>query len=190
MFMKQTILCCSILLSFILGIAGMHHSCAEASDGLATKTPTDGATFTVKTDAPIQLAAITAPAIPAVLLKKVICNYLVPANDYVAFSIPYGGIELPAAAGSNSYNSVMISFEVAPTVPVFIWLQQNASSGQTTTPVYVNDPSCVIPLSSNNSWYYIAGGPYTMQYLCIQGIYPTPPPTSFYYPVSCTILYQ
>jgi hypothetical protein len=187
---KQVIICCSIFLSFIFGFAEQHHSCAEASDRPATKHLGETVRYSSKSDIDFQLAAITAPTTPAVLVRKVICNYLLPVNDYVAFEIPYGGIALPAASGSNNYNSIMINFEVTPTVPVFIWLQQNASSGQTTTPVYVNDSSCVIPLSSNNSWFYIAGGPYTMLYLCIQGIYPTPPPASYYYPVSCTIVYQ
>ena len=142
---------------------------------------------------PFHLASVAAPATPAVLIRKVICNYPVPTNDYVSYQIPYGGITVPFAQSSNNYNSVMITFEVAPTAPVMVWLQQASGSGLATVPVYVNNISVVVPYTSANAlWFYNenTGSDVTYQYLCVQAIYPTPPPDSFYYPVSCMIVYQ
>ena len=120
---KQVIICCSIFLSFIFGFAEQHHSCAEASDRPATKHLGETVRYSSKSDIDFQLAAITAPSTPAVLVRKVICNYLLPVNDYVAFEIPYGGIALPAASGSNNYNSIMISAYNLSTLKEYVHYQ-------------------------------------------------------------------
>lgn len=191
MFQKIVSLCYPIFLSFIMCVTGSHNSCAEISDWQSRRTSGDQVTHASKSDVPFQMTAVTAPTSPTVLLRKVTCNYIVPVNDYVSFQIPYGGIFIPASGSSKetNYNTVVVTFEVAPTVPVFIWLQQTGTGGTATTPIYVNDSSVVIPYYAGNTWFEQTAST-TMLYLCVQGIYPTPPPDTFYYPISCTILYQ
>ena len=192
MFQKIVSLCYPIFLSFIMCAAGSHHSCAEISDWQSRRTSGDQVTHASKLDVPFQMTAVTAPTSPTVLLRKVTCNYIVPVNDYVSFSIPHD-IEIPEAGATKqtNYNSIMVTFEVAPTVPVFVWLQEDSVAGTATTPIYVNQSSTsvVIPYYTGNTWFELTTAT-TMGYLCIQGIYPTPPPETFYYPISCTIVYQ
>lgn len=183
----------SALLLFAPILSEIHLPQAAASEIVMTTSRDDLVIGVAKSLIPFRLAVVSAPAAPTVLLRKVVCNYIVPANDYVAFPLPYTGIFIPASGASKetNYNSIMITFEVAPTAPIFVWLQQTASGGTATTPIYVNQssPSVVIPYYSGNTWFEQTTST-TMGFLCIQGIYPTPPPDSFYYPVSCTIVYQ
>ncbi len=175
-------------------LSEMHLSKAVASKTVVAIYKDDLVKGLANPSIPFLQVAVSAPTAPTVLVTKVVCNYIVPVNDYVAFPISYtGGIPIPASglAKETNYNSIMITFEVQPTAPIFIWLQQTATGGTSTTPVYVNQssPSVVIPYYSGNTWFEQSTAT-TMGYLCIQGIYPTPPPTSFYYPVSCMIVYQ
>lgn len=184
--------CISVLFLLAPVLAEIHLSRGAASETIMATSWNDGVISVSKSLIPFHLAAVSAPTAPTVLLSKVVCNYIVPTNDYVAFSLPYS-IVIPAAGASKetNYNSIMITFEVAPTVPIFVWLQQTATGGTTTGPIYVNQSSAsvVIPYYSGNTWFEQTAAT-TMGYLCIQGIYPTPPPTTFYYPISCTIVYQ
>lgn len=135
-----------------------------------------------------QLIQSITPGTPCTIFSYIPCNYLIPANDYVTFTIPTS-INLGGSCLAVNLRTVTITFETAPSVPIFVWLTGTLSGGGTTstTPVYMTNASQTIYKSSLSTWFTTSA---TYTTLCVQAIYPSPPPTTFYYPMSCTILYQ
>ncbi len=125
------------------------------------------------------------PASPCTVVAYAACNYFVPANDYVTF--PLANDISFASCPADNVSTATITFQATPNVPLFIWLSNATSS---TTPVYMTGASQTITKAwfgaGATSWF--GGGPWTT--LNIQAIYPSPPPDTFYYPISCTIVYQ
>lgn len=178
---------------FLLGVFWLAH-CCQAKPG-ASKQPAcsmavDNVVSLFQSNIPARLTAVTAPTAPCMVLSYAVCNYFVPVNDYVTFGLS-NNINLAAGqpCPSTSLNTVTITFEAAPTVPIFVWLQSTPGT-TSTTPVYMTGGSITIPnIGGTNSWFTTPTTA-TMTTLCIQAVYPTPPPDTLYYPVSCTILYQ
>lgn len=141
--------------------------------------------FTTK--APIQLIQSITPGTPCAILSYIPCNYLIPANDYVTFTIPTP-INLGGSCLAANLRTVTITFEAAPSVPVFVWLTGTVAGGATsTTPVYMTNASQTIYQTSLSTWFTTSA---IYNQLCVQAIYPSPPPTTLYYPMSCAIVYQ
>lgn len=135
-----------------------------------------------------QLVQSITPGAPCTIFSYIPCNYLIPANDYVTFTIPSSGINLGGSCLAANLRTVTITFETAPSVPIFVWLTGTAVGSETsTTPVYMNNASQTVYKSSLSTWFTTSA---TYTTLCVQAIYPSPPPTTFYYPQSCTIVYQ
>jgi hypothetical protein len=149
---------------------------------------TDEVTWVNRIEAPVLFAQVpTPPASPCTIVSYAPCNYLIPPNDYVAFDLA-PAINFAANCPSSALNTVNITFEATPSAPMLVWLQ--TSGGTNSTAVYMTTASITLPTgyfgTGTASWFN--GGPWTK--LCVQVIYPTPPPTTFYYPQSCTIVYQ
>lgn len=137
---------------------------------------------------------VTTPVGPCTVLGYAVSNYFVPPNDYLLVPINgTSGISIPLATACT-LNSVTITFQGAPSVPLLVWLTDNATTpGTTSTPVYVNGSSLTVPKSffgtgtTTPNWFALGQN---WKGLAIQAIYPNPPPSTFYYPESCTILFQ
>jgi hypothetical protein len=125
------------------------------------------------------------PASPCTVVSYAACNYLVPSNDYVSFSLA-NDISFTTCPAAQVHTAT-ITFQAAPTAPLFVWLS-NASGS--TTPVYMTGATQTITKAwfgaGATSWF--GGGPWTT--LNVRAIYPNPPPSTYYYPISCTIVYQ
>ena len=125
------------------------------------------------------------PASPCTIVGYAACNYPLPPNDSVSFSLS-GEISF-ASCPADQLNSATITFQATPNVPIFVWLSNATSS---TSPVYMTGANLTITKAwfggGSTSWF--GGGPWTT--LNVQAIYPSPPPTGYYYPISCTIVYQ
>ena len=125
------------------------------------------------------------PASPCTVVSYAACNYLIPANDSVTFSLatPISFTNCPV----EQVSTATITFQGTPNIPIFVWLS-NATAE--TTPVYMTASTQTITKawfgSGTRSWF--GGGPWTT--LNVQAIYPSPPPTTYFYPISCTIVYQ
>ena len=134
-------------------------------------------------------AAITAPSPMCNIVAYAPCNYIIPPNDYVNFAINTA-INLAGTCTAAQLNTVTLTFEAAPSVPIFVWLSGTASGVDTsTTPVYMNTSAITISKSTTAmaSWF-TANANWTT--LSVQAIYSDPPPSTLYYPMSCTIVYQ
>ena len=170
--------------------SGISHSQGTAIDSEPRQMLTDKVILNVFNKAPAQLIQSITPGTPCTIFSYVTCNYLIPANDYVTFSIPSPYINLGGACLAANLRTVTITFEAAPSVPLFVWLVGTLGSGgaaTTTTPVYMANNSQTIYKSSIPSWFTATA---IYNQICVQAIYPSPPPTTFYYPMSCTIVYQ
>ena len=125
------------------------------------------------------------PASPCTVVSYAACNYLVPANDSVTFALA-NDISFTICPASQ-VNTATITFQATPSVPLFVWLSNATAS---TTPVYMTGATQTITKAwfgaGATSWF--GGGPWTT--LNVQAIYPNPPPSTYYYPISCTIVYQ
>lgn len=125
------------------------------------------------------------PASPCTVVSYAACNYIIPANDSVAFPLanPVSFANCPA----EQVSTATITFQGTPSVPIFVWLSNATAS---TTPVYMTGATQSITKAwfgtGATSWF--GGGPWTT--LNVQAIYPSPPPTTYFCPISCTILYQ
>ena len=145
----------------------------------------------------------TAPSPPCTIVAYAPCNYLIPANDYASFAfttpitILTTSSVTPTPTGQcqkGSLNTVTVSFQATPPAGVALLVWLTGSLG-TTQPVYMTSATQTFstsffsdPTTPVNPYTWFAVGTWTN--LCIQAIYPNPPPTSFYYPQSCTIVYQ
>ena len=125
------------------------------------------------------------PASPCTVVSYATCNYLVPSNDYVSFSLA-NDISFTTCPAAQVHTAT-ITFQAAPSAPLFVWLSNATAS---TTPVYMTGATQTITKAwfgaGATSWF--GGGPWTT--LNVQAIYPNPPPSTYYYPISCTIVYQ
>ena len=125
------------------------------------------------------------PASPCTVVSYAACNYLIPSNDSVTFSLatPISFTNCPV----EQVSTATITFQGTPNIPIFVWLSNATAS---TTPVYMTGATQTITKawfgSGTTSWF--GGGPWTT--LNVQAIYPSPPPTTYFYPISCTIVYQ
>lgn len=125
------------------------------------------------------------PASPCTVVSYAAGNYILPANDYVTFSLAndISFANCPVAQLSVA----TITFQGTPNVPLFVWLSNSSAS---TTPVYMTAATQTITKAwfgtGSTSWF--GGGPWTK--LNVQAIYPSPPPAGNFYPISCTIVYQ
>ena len=143
----------------------------------------------VQDEVKLSWAQYSPPNPPCTVLGYAPCTYLIPANDYVLFPINGGtGITIPDPDHTCKLNSVTITFQGAPTVPLLVWLTGDATSS---VPVYMNGASVTVPSSffgtGGTSWFAASQ---TWTNVAVQAIYPNPPPSTFYYPESCTILFQ
>ncbi len=125
------------------------------------------------------------PASPCTVVSYAVCNYPLLPNDSVAYSLAnqISFTNCPA----EQVSTATITFQATPSVPLFVWL----SNATTTTPkIYMTGGTQTITKawfdSGGTSWF--GGGPWTT--LNVQAIYPSPPPTTYFYPISCTIVYQ
>lgn len=146
----------------------------------------------------------TAPSPPCTIVAYAPCNYLIPANDYASFTLTTPLTILSSGATTigqclkGSLNTVSVSFQTAPPagVAVLVWLTGTVGGAAATTqPVYMTNATQTFstgyfsdPTPGVNPYTWFAAGTWTN--LCVQAIYPSPPPTSFYYPQSCTVVYQ
>ncbi len=181
---------CSIFLLFISFGADVSRSQSRVVDIESRQMLMDKVTLNSANKAPAQLIQSITPGAPCTIFSYVPCNYLIPANDYVTFSIPSPYINLGGTCLAANLRTVTITFEAAPSVPLFVWLVGTLGSGgaaTTTTPVYMANTSQTIYKSSIPSWFTATA---IYNQICVQAIYPSPPPTTFYYPMSCTIVYQ
>ena len=134
-------------------------------------------------------ASINAPSPMCNIVAYAPCNYIIPPNDYVNFTINTA-IDLAGTCTAAQLNTVTLTFEAAPSIPIFVWLSGTVGVTVTnTTPVYMNTGSITISKSTTAmaSWF-TTGANWTT--LCVQAIYSDPPPSTLYYPMSCTIVYQ
>ncbi len=144
------------------------------------KVLTDEVRVPVNRSIPVQLlGSVTAPTSMCNVITYVPCNYIIPPNDYVNFTT---SINL---TNCSTLNSMMLTFEAAPTVPIFVWLSNATTS---TPPIYMNTASTTISKTTSSmlSWFDST----TWTNLCVQAIYSDPPPSTLYYPMSCMIVYQ
>ena len=133
--------------------------------------------------------AIAAPSPMCNIVAYAPCNYIIPPNDYVNFTINTA-INLAGTCTAAQLNTVTLTFEVAPSVPIFVWLSGTVGATVTnTTPIYMNTAATTISKSTSAmaSWFTTDANWTT---LCVQAIYSDPPPSTLYYPMSCTIVYQ
>lgn len=189
-------LCCLVVLLCVPCIGHYNEHQSQIPDDQKT-TMVDKVISLLKPNIPVQPAAIVAPSTPCAVLSYALVNYFVPSNDYVAIALSNPvNLDSSATCPASSLNIVTISLQVPPSNPVYVWLQTAATSGTATTPVYVTGASTTITKGGGSNWFTAPVGTTTMNYVCISGIYSnstgsTPPPAgSYYYPVSCTILYQ
>lgn len=134
-------------------------------------------------------ASINAPSPMCNIVAYAPCNYIIPPNDYVNFTINTA-INLAGTCTAAQLNTVTLTFEAAPSVPIFVWLSGTVGVTTTsTTPVYMNTAATTISKSTAAmaSWFTTDANWTT---LCVQAIYSDPPPSALYYPMSCTIVYQ
>lgn len=177
-----------ILLLFVAGSAAICHAQTGTTDAQPAQMLSDKVIPNFATNAPTQLIQSITPGAPCTIFSYIPCNYLIPANDYVTFTIPSSGINLGGSCLAANLRTVTITFEAAPSVPVFVWLAGTVGVGTTsTTPVYMTNASQTIYQTSLSTWF-TTSAIYTQ--LCVQAIYPSPPPTTLYYPMSCTVVYQ
>lgn len=157
------------------------------------KAMTDNVVRLIKPSVPALLTAnVAAPNPMCNIVAYALCNYIIPPNDYVSFQINNGtGINLSSVTcPGDNLNTVTLTFEVAPNNPIFVWLTGTGSGGSTSTPpVYMNTASTIISKSTTAmaTWFDATT---TWTNLCVQAIYSDPPPSTLYYPMSCTIVYQ
>ncbi len=188
--MSQRLL--SILLSLlslpVSVVVNFDVSMADRSRNMAAMHGTDQVLSIIKSNVPVNLAVIAAPT-PCAIVSYASCNYLIPSNDYVTFDLATDIAFTTCTTGQ--LNTATITFAAAPSVPLFVWLSYTTGGTTTsTTPVYMTGASETI----NKAWFgagatsWFSGGPWTT--LNVQAIYPTPPPSTLYYPISCTIVYQ
>lgn len=184
---KRTFLTSAIMTLSVLILVGYH---GVNSDGIVVDK--DGGTFydRVLPISSYSLPVMTTqynepPASPCTVVSYAACNYIIPSNDSVAFTLstPISFANCPA----EQVSTATITFQGTPSVPIFVWLSNATAS---TTPVYMTGTTQSITKawfgSGATSWF--GGGPWTT--LNVQAIYPSPPPTTYFYPISCTIVYQ
>lgn len=180
---------------------------------------TDTVTSISDAHVPWKLALLpSAPTPPCAIISYAPCNYLIPANDYASFSLS-PNISFSFTSGGTftglcpkaSLNTVTISFQAPPPagVALVVWLSGTINVGGTTysyntQPVYMTNATQSF---STNYFTDSTANPYSWfsnpvdthgtpsaavawTNLNVQAIYPSPPPSSFYYPQSCTIVYQ
>lgn len=184
---RKLLTACLIIALSVLTLFGYHGSNCEG-----TAVETDGGTAC---DRVLRLSSYAMPVIPVqfneppaspcTVVSYAACNYLIPANDSVTFSLanPVSFANCPA----EQVSTATITFQGTPDIPIFVWLSNATAS---TTPVYMTGATQTITKAwfglGTTSWF--GGGPWTT--LNVQAIYPSPPPTTYYYPISCTIVYQ
>ena len=184
---RRTFLTSAIMTLSVLALMGYHGTNCE---GTAVETDEGTACDRVLRLSSYAMPVIPAqcnepPASPCTVVSYAACNYIIPSNDSVAFSLvnPISFVNCPA----EQVSTATITFQGTPNVPIFVWLS-NATAR--TTPVYMTGATQSITKawfgSGATSWF--GGGPWTT--LNVQAIYPTPPPTTYFYPISCTIVYQ
>ncbi len=172
----------------VFTFTGLGHAQTNVPAGACFQISNDEAIHTRNPSLTVSLAQSITPGAPCTIMSYVPCNYFVPANDYVTFTLPtpinLGSATCPAA----NLRTVTITFEATPSAPLFVWLL-NSTTSATTTPVYMIGASqTVYGTDTNLASWFTAGASFNR--LCVQAIYPTPPPTTFFYPMSCMIVYQ
>ena len=178
-----------LLLVFGMVIAGQAQ--ANSTTDQTSLLPIDQVISASKTNMLANFVQLSPPASPCSVITYAVCNYFLPANDYVTFTLSPSIQFNNAPCLQANLNSLTITFENAPPVPIFVWLSSGGGTNST-PPIYMTGASFTMPKPSgtlaNNSWFSATTVQWTQ--LCVQAIYPNPPPTTFYYPGSCTIVYQ
>ncbi len=187
MIKKLFVSCGLILYLFLPCVGNFDARQPSVADDKMDKEVVDRVLWIKKPNIPVNLvAALGAPNPMCNIVTLVPCNYIIPPNDYVTFStnIVINNCPVNATYNPSPLNTVTLTFAVAPTVPIFVWL---TSATTATTPVYMNNASITISKTAFPNWFTAST---TWTNLCVQAIYPNPPPTTLYYPMSCTIVYQ
>lgn len=153
--------------------------------------PMDQVISISKPNIPVNFVQLSPPPSPCSVISYAACNYFVPANDYVIFSLsPSIQLNTSPCLATN-LNSLTLTFENAPPVPILVWLSSGGGTNSS-PPVYMTGATLTMPKPSGtlpiNSWFSATTVQWTQ--LCVQAIYPNPPPTTLYYPGSFMILYQ
>ncbi len=179
----------SVFWSLVWVISVHNLALADAMPVSKTHPLTDRVMSLSKSNINTKLAVITAPT-PCVIMSYAVCNYPIPPTDSVYFtlsqSISFG------TCTTAQLNTATITFQAAPTIPIFVWLSNIDGSGSVTassSPIYMTGASDTI----SKNWFGTAATSWfsgTWNTLNVQAIYPSPPPTTYYYPISCTIVYQ
>ena len=182
-----------ILFTILPAMADQQMIKSTDSNDAIIKVMTDNVIRAMKPSVPALFTGVVAAPSPMCnIVAYALCNYIVPPNDYVSFQINNGtGIDLSGTCPAANLNTVTLTFEVAPNNPIFVWLTGTGSGGAATStpPVYMNTASTIISKSTTAmaTWFDATT---TWTNLCVQAIYSDPPPSTLYYPMSCTIVYQ
>mgnify|MGYP000928660587 FL=1 len=181
-----------ILFTILPAMADQQMIKSTDSNDAIIKVMTDNVIRAMKPSVPALFTGVVAAPSPMCnIVAYALCNYIVPPNDYVSFQINNGtGIDLSGTCPAANLNTVTLTFEVAPNNPIFVWLTGTAGvTPMSTPPVYMNTASTIISKSTTAmaTWFDATT---TWTNLCVQAIYSDPPPSTLYYPMSCTIVYQ
>ena len=188
MLKPKKVLVSLVLCTIVLGLNLLSEAKTEISGVQPRKILGDNVILNLDPNLRVLTVQSITPGAPCTIMSYTPCNYFIPANDYVTFTLNPSINLTSTSCPATSLRSVTINFEATPSVPIFVWLSDGAGTPTTTTPVYmIGATKTIYQTEANLSNWFSATN---FNRLCIQAIYPSPPPTTFYYPMSCTIVYQ